>query len=488
MLALAFFQRGVYGGVEYTFTLENFARVFDPLYAGIFLNSARIAGIATTIAVVLGYAAAYAIASCRRSLQPVLLFFAVLPFWSNYLIRTYAWIVLLNREGLVTQLLRWFGYEGEPPSMLYTEGAVIAGLVYNYLPFVILACYAPLSRLNPELAEASRDLGGSAFTTFRRIILPLTLPGIAAGAVFVFVLSIGNFVTPALLGGGRFQMIGNLVYDQFLTANDWPFGAALSMALIAIMMLLLLVQAYASDRASTRTAPRQGGRVMAERSAAARRSGAAVLVAIFAFLYVPIAVLVALSFNEGGLPTVWSGFSTKWYVSLAVQPGHLVGGAQHADRRRRIDRHRDAARHAARHRHRDAAAARDGARGAGVRADDHSRHRARGRAALLLLHARRHPGPAHDRAGACRVQPRLRLRGGACAAEILRLVDHRSVGRSRRLGLHHLPKGHTAGNPAGSRSPARCSPSRCRSTSSSSPSSPPAQAARPPPCRCRSIR
>jgi spermidine/putrescine transport system permease protein len=255
VLALAFFQRGIYGGVDYSFTLENFSRVFDPLYAGIFLRSARIAGTATAIAVVLGYAAAYAIASCRRSLQPVLLFFAVLPFWSNYLIRTYAWIVLLNREGLVTQLLRWFGYEGEPPSMLYTEGAVIAGLVYNYLPFVILACYAPLSRLNPELAEASRDLGGSAFITFRRIVLPLTLPGIAAGAVFVFVLSIGNFVTPALLGGGRFQMIGNLVYDQFLTANDWPFGAALSMALIAIMMLLLFVQAYASDRASTRTAP-----------------------------------------------------------------------------------------------------------------------------------------------------------------------------------------------------------------------------------------
>ena len=255
VLALAFFQRGIYGGVDYTFTLENFAKVFDPLYAGIFLNSARIAGIATAIAVILGYAAAYAITSCRQSLQPVLLFFAVLPFWSNYLIRTYAWIVLLNREGLVTQLLRWFGYTGEPPSMLYTEGAVIAGLVYNYLPFVVLASYAPLSRLNPELAEASRDLGGSALTTFRRIILPLTLPGVAAGAVFVFVLSIGNFVTPALLGGGRFQMIGNLVYDQFLTANDWPFGAALSMALIAIMMLLLLVQAYASDRASTRRAP-----------------------------------------------------------------------------------------------------------------------------------------------------------------------------------------------------------------------------------------
>lgn len=253
VLALAFFRRGIYGGIDYSFTLENFGMVLDPLYAGIFLHSARIAGTATLIAVVIGYAAAYAIAAAPRRYQPALLFLAVLPFWSNYLIRTYAWIVLLNREGLVTQSLRWLGYTGEPPSMLYTEGAVIAGLVYNYLPFVILACYAPLSRLNSELAEASRDLGASAATTFRRVTLPLTLPGIAAGGVFVFVLSIGNFVTPALLGGGRFQMIGNLVYDQFLTANDWPFGAALSMVLIAIMMVLLMTQAFAADRASART-------------------------------------------------------------------------------------------------------------------------------------------------------------------------------------------------------------------------------------------
>jgi spermidine/putrescine transport system permease protein len=258
VLALAFFRRGIYGGVDYTFTLENFANVVDPLYAGIFLNSARIAGLATLIAVVVGYAAAYAIAAAPRQRQPLYLFLAVLPFWSNYLIRTYAWIVLLNREGLLTQLLRWVGYTGEPPSLLYTEGAVIAGLVYNYLPFVVLACYAPLARLNPELREASRDLGGSAFTTFRRITLPLTLPGVAAGAVFVFVLSIGNFVTPALLGGGRFQMIGNLVYDQFLAANDWPFGAALAMALIAIMMALLMLQAFAASRAEGRHS-RDGG-------------------------------------------------------------------------------------------------------------------------------------------------------------------------------------------------------------------------------------
>lgn len=252
LLALAFFRRGIYGGIEYTFTLENLALVFDPLYAAIFLKSAGIAGLATLIAVVVGYAAAYAIAAQPRHRQPMLLFLAVLPFWSNYLVRTYAWIVLLNREGLITMLARAAGYEGEMPRLLYTEGAVVVGLVYNYLPFVILACYAPLSRMNPELAEASRDLGASGWTTFRRVILPQSAAGIAAGAVFVFVLSIGNFVTPALLGGGQFQMIGNLVYAQFLTANDWPFGAALSMVLIAVMMTLLFAQTWATDRASGR--------------------------------------------------------------------------------------------------------------------------------------------------------------------------------------------------------------------------------------------
>jgi spermidine/putrescine transport system permease protein len=250
ILVLAFFRRGIYGGIEYTWTLENLALVFDPLYFKIFLKSAGIAGISAGIACVLGYAAAYAIAAMPRRRQPMLLFFAVLPFWSNYLVRTYAWIVLLNREGLIVNIARWLGYQGELPSMLYTEQAVIVGLVYNYLPFVILACYAPLSRMNPEITEASRDLGASAWTTFRRVTLPMTVPGIATGFIFVFVLSIGNFVTPALLGGGQFQMIGNLVYAQFITANDWPFGAALSMVLILVMLGLLLGQAVVADRAA----------------------------------------------------------------------------------------------------------------------------------------------------------------------------------------------------------------------------------------------
>ncbi len=126
---------------------------------------------------------------------------------------------------------------------------MVLGLVYSYTPFVILAIYSSLQRLDPSYAEASRDLGAGAATTFLRIILPLTAPGVAAGAVFVFVLSIGNFVTPDLLGGGKFQMVGNLIYDQFLSARDWPFGATLSALLIALMMILLFLQALASSRA-----------------------------------------------------------------------------------------------------------------------------------------------------------------------------------------------------------------------------------------------
>jgi spermidine/putrescine transport system permease protein len=251
VLALAFFRRGIYGGIDYTATLENLRLVLDPLYAGILWDSARIAGLAAALATVVGYAAALAISRLPARWQGTVLFLAVLPFWSNYLIRTYAWIVLLNREGLAAGALQAMGWEGEV-NVLYTEGAVILGLVYNYLPFVILAAYAPLARLDPSIAEASRDLGASAWTTFRRVTLPMTATGALVGFVFVFVLSIGNFVTPALLGGGQVQMIGNVIYAQFLTANDWPLGSALSLVLIAVMLALLFLQAGATRREAAR--------------------------------------------------------------------------------------------------------------------------------------------------------------------------------------------------------------------------------------------
>ena len=248
ILVYAFFERGIYGGVDAIFTLENFARAADPLYLGIIARSARVAATATAIALLIGYPAAWAIARAAPHRQTALLVLVMLPFWSNYLIRTYAWIVLLNREGLINRALQALGLTGEPLPLLYNEFAIVVGLVYAYLPFVVLAIYASVSRLDRSLIEASQDLGAPGWQTFLRVVLPLTVPGVAAGGVFVFVLSIGNFITPDLLGGGRLQMVGNLVYDQYLSARDWPFGSALAMVLIALMLLLLFAQAMAAKR------------------------------------------------------------------------------------------------------------------------------------------------------------------------------------------------------------------------------------------------
>jgi spermidine/putrescine transport system permease protein len=255
LLVVAAFERGTYGGVDWSIpTTENFARTADPLYLRILLDSASIAALATAFSLIIGYPAAYAISKAHESWRTPLLFLAILPFWTNYLIRTYAWIVLLNPAGLINTQLVSLGITDAPLPLLYNEFAVVLGLVYNYTPFVILAIYSSLQRMDPSLPEASRDLGAGAWTTFFRITLPLSAAGVAAGAVFVFVLSIGNFITPDLLGGGKLQMVGNLIYDQFLTARDWPFGATLSGLLIAIMMVLLFIQARAASRAGGRHA------------------------------------------------------------------------------------------------------------------------------------------------------------------------------------------------------------------------------------------
>jgi spermidine/putrescine transport system permease protein len=248
VLAYAFMTRGVYGGVVHDLTFENIFRVFDGLYVRIFLTSVRIALTSAFVSLLIGYPAAYAISRAPTRVQFSLLLLVILPFWSNYLIRTYAWIVLLSRTGVMNEALMATGLISSPVEMLYTESAVVLGLVYNYLPFVVLAVYSSIQRLNPEVLEASEDLGAPGWTTFWRVTLPLTLPGVVAGGVFVFVLSIGNFVTPDLLGGGQITMLGNLIYDQFMSARDWPFGSAISLVLITIMMVLLGIQAQLGQR------------------------------------------------------------------------------------------------------------------------------------------------------------------------------------------------------------------------------------------------
>ncbi len=249
ILASAFFKRGFYGGVVYQFTLSNFSRAATPLYMKVFWHSIKLAFVTTVVCLAVGYPAAYFIAT-RPSvkMRNVLLLLVILPFWTDFLIRTYAWIILLNREGVVNGVLERFGVIDQPLGLLYNNTAVVIGLVYAYLPLMILPLYASLERLNPELFEAGADLGSRPFRVWRTVILPLIVPGLVAGIVFVFVPSLGNFPVAELLGGGRSDMVGNLINRQFLTARDWPFGSTLTLALIAILMLLLLVQSFALRR------------------------------------------------------------------------------------------------------------------------------------------------------------------------------------------------------------------------------------------------
>jgi spermidine/putrescine transport system permease protein len=237
VFAYSFLTRGAYGGIELPWTLENYVRLLDPLYGAIFLRSVWIAAVSTALCLVLGFPLALftARSGARRNLWLALV---ILPFWTSFLIRTYAWIFLLRDTGLINTALIALGLISEPLPLLYNDGAVILGLVYGYLPFMVLPLYASLERLDQSLLEAAADLGARPWDALWRVTLPLCAPGIRAGAVLVFVPSLGTYLTSDLLGGGRTVLIGNLVQNQFTTARDWPFGAAASVALMAIAAAL----------------------------------------------------------------------------------------------------------------------------------------------------------------------------------------------------------------------------------------------------------
>jgi spermidine/putrescine transport system permease protein len=231
-------QRGAYGGVEAVFTLASFQRLPDSLYLTILARSFLLAATATLLCLVLAFPLAWFISNAgpRKNLYLALV---VLPFWTSLLICMYSWMFLLRDTGLVNTLLLSLGWISEPIPLLYNYGAVLLGLVYNYLPFMVLPIYAALERLDPHLVEASSDLGARPWTTFRRVVLPLSAPGVRAGAVLVFIPCLGDYLTPDLLGGGRTIMIGNLIHNQFTSSRDYPFGAAVSLALMSVVMLLL---------------------------------------------------------------------------------------------------------------------------------------------------------------------------------------------------------------------------------------------------------
>jgi spermidine/putrescine transport system permease protein len=230
--------RGTYGGVIVPWSFESYARLLDPLYAGILARSFLVAAIVTAICLVAGFPLALFIsrAGSRRNLYLALV---ILPFWTSFLVRTYAWMFLLRDTGLVNTVLLALGFIREPLPLLYNYGAVIIGLVYGYLPFMVLPIYATLERIDPSLLEAAADLGARPWTALRRVVIPLSAPGIRAGGVLVFISCLGAYLTPDLLGGGKTILVGTLVQNQFTTARDWPFGSAVSLVLMAIVMALL---------------------------------------------------------------------------------------------------------------------------------------------------------------------------------------------------------------------------------------------------------
>lgn len=242
VMTYSFLERGTYGGVIWSFTAENFQRVFDPLYLKTFLRSVYIALTTTFFCLLIGFPLAYYIASRPRQRRNTLVLALMIPFWTNFLIRTYAWLTLLRTNtGLINVTLMNLGIIDQPLPLFGNDFAIVLGLVYGWLPDMVLPIYAALERLDRSLMEAASDLYAPNSRVFLRVIWPLSLPGVVAGSMLVFIPSLGAFVTPAILGGGKSLMVGNIISNQFLAAHDWPFGSALSTLMMGLMLVATLI-------------------------------------------------------------------------------------------------------------------------------------------------------------------------------------------------------------------------------------------------------
>lgn len=236
----SFCQRDELGRVVFQFSIESYRRVLDPVYLGIFARSVWYAAITTAVCVILGFPVGWFMARVSESWRRRLILLVMIPFWTSFLIRTYAWITILKGEGLLSGLLQYGRLISAPLEILYTPAAVILGLVYSYLPFMILPIYSSAEKLDGSLIEAAHDLGCGPLRVFWQVVIPLTKPGIYAGILMVFVPAIGMFAITDLMGGARVPMIGNVIQNQFFQARDWPFGAALG-----IVFTLMFVVSYA---------------------------------------------------------------------------------------------------------------------------------------------------------------------------------------------------------------------------------------------------
>ena len=240
VVVYSFATRNRFGGTDLSgWNLDSYRKLAEPVVRDIVFRSVWLALLTTVICLVLAYPFAYFLSTCRPTIRNVMLVFVMIPFWSNFLVRNYAWRVLLGTDGLVSDIFEFLGFG--PTVLLFTSSAVVLGLVYGFLPFMILPLYASIERIDPALFEAGRDLYASGYQSFRRILLPLSMPGVIAGSILVFVPSLGAYATPEVLGGAKTTLLGSYVVVQFLTARNWPFGASLSFVLMAVMLVATLV-------------------------------------------------------------------------------------------------------------------------------------------------------------------------------------------------------------------------------------------------------
>jgi len=251
-----------YGGVDPGFSVDAWIQllfdrdlddslIFDPVYLIIISRSLLLAAMATTVSLLVGFPVAWYIVQQKPRHREMLLFLVTIPFWTNLLIRAYAWILILGKEGMIEKVLYGVGAIDSSLGMMYSSGAIGVGLVYSYIPLMILPIYASLEKLDFSLVEAGQDLYASRMTVLRKIVVPLCIPGIVAGCILVFVLSLGDFISPSILGGGKTMMLSNLIQFQFSSARNWPFGGALTMLLLAIVAIGSFFYLKVSDDTTT---------------------------------------------------------------------------------------------------------------------------------------------------------------------------------------------------------------------------------------------
>ena len=255
----SFLTPGLYGGVEWSFYHWNYGRIFgwadglneifEPIYLQILFRSLVFAAITVILTLILCYPVAFWVSRLSERWRLVFMFLITLPFFCSLIVRLYAWLLILKPTGLLNTILLWTGLIGEPLEILYTPTAVVLGMVYVMIPFMFLPLYASVDNLDRAQIEASQDLGANRVQTFFKVVLPQTMPGIMGGAVIVFIPSVGNFVVPDVLGGAKGLMIGNLVEQQFLSARNWPFGSALSMIIMAVVLLVLSLSVTRAKKA-----------------------------------------------------------------------------------------------------------------------------------------------------------------------------------------------------------------------------------------------